>query len=115
MGCSCDYDLPDFYDKRLVKARLPHYCSECGCVIAPGEQYERVSGKWDGEVYTFKTCRQCRQIRNEFSTMKCFCWAHGGLWEAVQEQLAEADYTPGGKFSFYRLIASHRKGLRRLV
>ena len=87
--CFCDYDVaPDFYSKALRFARVKHRCSECGKGIVAGEPYEGVSGKWDGVFCTFKTCCRCIDLRNHIAAhVPCFCWAHGGLLEAVRDEV----------------------------
>lgn len=64
MTCSCDYDPPDFCRVDMVTARKPHRCDDCARGIAPGEQYQRVSGKWEGSVSTFCVCADCHLLRD---------------------------------------------------
>lgn len=55
-----DYDgYAEFTDDRVVTARKPHRCGECGAIIAKDEAYHRHSGKFDGEFYAEKVCRRC--------------------------------------------------------
>jgi hypothetical protein len=78
-----DFDAPDFYERKNVKARKPHHCKECHREIPVGEVYECVSGKWDGTVSTFCTCAECQDIATALS-----CDGnrmHGGLWEALED------------------------------
>ena len=58
-------------------ARKPHRCCECGEEINPGDQYEYVRGIWGDGWFTFKTCRACAEIRQDF--MSCG-WTYGQLW-----------------------------------
>ena len=109
MDCYCDYEQPSFYDKHKPVARKEHRCCECGRVIRKGEEYERVTGMWDGYIDTFKTCQYCVSLRDAFNEMKCFCWAHGGLREAVSLQMDETIFPPGGRFAYLRLIAKHKR------
>ncbi|RLJ20013.1 hypothetical protein DJ031_06805 [bacterium endosymbiont of Escarpia laminata] len=97
------------YFKSTPKARKEHKCYECGGTIKPGEMYERVRAKWDGEMMVIKTCQDCVEIRDALSEMECFCWSHGGLYEEVQTQFQEAYFYPGLRFAFLRILASHRK------
>jgi len=88
-GCQndyCDYDgdPPDFYDQSWRKARIIHTCCECGRDIRPGERYEYVSGKWDGDIDVYKTCEQCVAIAEEYF---CDCRVHGELAVDVWNQL----------------------------
>jgi len=106
--CYCDYNGPEFYNKTNPVARKSHRCSECGSVINVDEEYERVTGMWDGYIDTFKTCSDCVEVRNALSEMECFCWSHGSLSEDVYNQMHEASFTPGERFSYLRVIAHHR-------
>ena len=90
MGCadiclSMDYDATnEFYAEKVVTARKPHKCCECGDVIATGTQYERASGKADGAIFTAHSCLPCREIRRAFC---CGGWVFEELWESVREEL----------------------------
>lgn len=85
--CMVDYgDGPDAYTKKTRKARKSHKCSECGRTIHAGEQYEYVSGIWDGHVDTFKTCNGCLWAA-EWLQEQCDGYCHGGLQEDLQEHV----------------------------
>lgn len=89
MNCACVYtsgdgDLPEFCSTEIVKARKAHRCVECRDVIAIGQRHERTSGKWDGEINSFRTCLLCVEIRAAFM---CEGWTYGLLWEDVEEQM----------------------------
>jgi len=58
-----DWVMPDFFTETAPRARKTHRCCECHKEIAVGERYQRVSGKWDGDVQSFKICEPCRRIR----------------------------------------------------
>lgn len=86
MDCSCDYEQPEFFVREKHKARLQHCCSECRRTISPGEEYERVRGKWDGDVLTFKMCCRCMSLRDHITAhVPCFCWPFSGLLEEARE------------------------------
>ena len=94
--CACIYDsadgdLPEFYSQAFVKARKPHRCVECREAIPVGAKYERMSGKWDGDVRTETTCLCCQEIRSSFC---CEGWTYGQLWEDIEEQMFSE--RPGG-------------------
>jgi hypothetical protein len=80
-----DGDEAEFFDSRLVKARKAHSCYECDGEIAVGAQYERVSGKWDGELRTYHFCLPCAEIATEFSESRTF----GFLWEGMEQNWHE--------------------------
>lgn len=65
----------DFHDEREATARKPHRCCEAhtssagerwGCVrtaeIKPGARYVRMTGKFDGEMYSVAMCLRCRRL-----------------------------------------------------
>ena len=79
-----DDNEAEFYETTLPKARKTHQCTECGNAIQPGENYERTSAKWDGDLSTFNTCLLCVEIRNKFS---CGGWSFGSVWEDLTEGL----------------------------
>ncbi|MCE5309607.1 MAG: hypothetical protein LLG20_18380 [Acidobacteriales bacterium] len=86
-GCAClysDYDGGNkFYHAETVKARKQHKCCECGARIVPCQQYETVTGKSDSDIWRFKTCLPCVEIRGQF-----YCggsWDIGNLWDSMQE------------------------------
>ena len=86
--CSCDYDdyePPEFLLARDIKARKQHQCCECGEPIQPGDTYEKVTGKWNGEIGCYKTCLPCSRIRLDF------CAPLGRLRETLWEGL-QVDY-----------------------
>lgn len=81
--CDCsDYggSIPDFYSVVIRTARKPHRCCECDTEIKPGERHEYATGKWDGEIDTFRTCLMCVSIRQHFCPQGSL---HQGLDEAL--------------------------------
>lgn len=80
-----DYDgFNEFYSDRLVTARKPHKCCECGGAIGSGQRYQRASGKNDGNLWTEATCAVCAEIRAAFV---CGTWIFGELWESIRETM----------------------------
>jgi len=71
MECSCTIDNlhdggPDCYKEKIVTARKKHSCYECFKGILPGEKYEYTSGIWEGSPAVYKTCLDCKSIRDIF-------------------------------------------------
>ena len=68
------------------KARKPHECCECGEAIPAGAVYERLTGVWDGDAATFKTCASCVEIRDHFARG---CGGHliTWLWRDLEENM----------------------------
>lgn len=106
--CYCDYDAPEFYERKIVKARKRHKCEECAGWISPGEQYEYAAGKWEGDFYTFKTCERCVDLYTwTKNNVPCVCPVHGNMDEAMQDAIDEAcrrapRETIGLRFGFLR-------------
>ncbi len=88
-SCICiDSGEPaQFYGARVMAARKPHICCECGEAIQPGEQHERVTGKWDGAWSTHTTCLICLGVRDTYFA-ECG-WVFTQLWEHVHEHLCQ--------------------------
>jgi hypothetical protein len=103
--CECDYDgdSPEFYNLAVVKARKTHHCYECDNKITPGEQYTRRTGKWNGDVETYRECRLCSELREwaEIS-VPCFCAnVFGTLHERVRAMVEDAAPKIPGFFMEY--------------
>lgn len=79
-----DYGGNDFYHEAMRRARKPYKCIECGDAIAVGDLYEHATGKYEGDIYTNRTCAPCAEIRKTFF---CEGWIFGEVWEAIREQL----------------------------
>jgi hypothetical protein len=81
----CDCESPEAFFQTARRARVQHRCCECGDLISVGEQYEYVSGVWDGRGASFKTCAQCAGVRKfyvadclpHYECPPCF----GDLWQ----------------------------------
>lgn len=59
MSCACDFEMPSFFDVATPRARKAHRCDECRRTIEPGETYQRITGKWDGDIATYNRCAHC--------------------------------------------------------
>jgi hypothetical protein len=77
----CD-DPPEFVRVSTPRARRQYTCCECGHVIHVGTVYESTSGKWGGEMATFRTCVVCVSVRDSLCKGG---YAYGELWEAVRD------------------------------
>lgn len=53
MATYCE-EPPAFYDEKLVVAHEVHRCCETGNAILPGQKYWCCTGKWDGQMTTFR-------------------------------------------------------------
>jgi hypothetical protein len=93
MECSCDVGVdfdegPEFYTEKIIKARKQHKCNECRGMINKGEKYERVTGKWDGNVSTYKTCLDCLSIRKQFFSNG---WSFSDMLWDLKDHIVETD------------------------
>jgi hypothetical protein len=84
-----DYDGSyEFYSDRVVRARKLHKCYECGRQISIGSQYQRYSGKWEGQMDSFTTCLDCMNIREGLS--RDGRWPpFGQLWDEIHQVFGE--------------------------
>lgn len=93
MGCGVcigggDYEAPEFYSEVDRIARKEHTCVECKRTILKGEQYSYITGKWDGDIRSYKTCLTCMEIGDVLS-------CNGGrgigeLWDDIRESVFPA-------------------------
>lgn len=113
--CSCDYDPPEVYSSRLVKARKEYRCYECDRKIAIGDTHEYVFGVSGGYPYQPRTCLHCVGIRQFVSiNIPCFCWAHGNIIDDAKAAIEDAYYRAGDEvrgvmFGFLRLLVKARR------
>lgn len=87
MECSCTISIdhdggPACHKEKIVTARKAHRCYECFKDILPGEKYEYVSGIWDGSPSTYKTCLDCKSIRDTFFDS----WTYTEVWSNFQDE-----------------------------
>ena len=76
-------DGPSVWSTTWRVARKPTRCVECRRPIVAGQRYEFVSGKWDGEWSTYKTCAECVEIRLAFACDGT--WTYTTLWEDLED------------------------------
>lgn len=84
-GCD-DYDETGFQRAFMRTARKPHVCKECRRTIEPGQKYEYFSSKFEGSIFTIKTCAVCAEIR---AALYCDGYYFGQLWKDIREQFFE--------------------------
>ena len=84
--CECDdFESPAFLRKGMVKGRKEHRCYECGKTIPVGTVHESVTGMWEGEVYTMRTCPDCLKLREMVYAAGCHCTVYGWLHQSAKE------------------------------
>ena len=89
MDCTCDYDPPEFSKEKIAVAKKEHTCCECGHKIQPVEKYEYFFGKWDGVLYTYKTCERCVSLRELVAQHNGGCWIYTMLFDEYYEVLQD--------------------------
>lgn len=108
--CVGGYDggLSEFFIKRIInKSRRSHKCSECNAVIDSGKSYQVVSGKSEGDFWSYKTCLICAEIRSAFScegeTLGGMFWSDMEYcWEALNTSCFDRLETPEAKAQLRR-------------
>jgi len=83
-NCVCvdDCEPAEFHTVVDRTARKEHTCGECRCKIGPGEQYEYVTMKYDGQFSVNKTCMTCVRIRTDL--LPCG-WYYGEIWSLIHD------------------------------
>lgn len=95
-------DLPEFMNERTSRARKQYQCCECGGKIVPGMMYKAITGKWDGEVATYRLHIICHEIaeaartffRTEADLFDDELPGIGELVERARDDADEGDYFP---------------------
>lgn len=86
----CRTDGEDYWnlcETKVRKARKPWTCGECGRSIEIGERYENVTGLWEGEWVTERTCLRCVEARRwlvKFCDGFIFCEVFSDLREHIE-------------------------------
>jgi hypothetical protein len=60
-------EAPAAYNQKWRLARKPHKCCECYGTIFYKEKYHYFSGVWDSRGDSYKTCKDCYDLREEVS------------------------------------------------
>lgn len=81
----CDCERPSCYTKTTPRARKRHQCCECRGWIDVGEQYQYISGIWDGSGSSYKTCPQCAALRDRIQALTKCCVGLGGMREDLRD------------------------------
>lgn len=89
MECSCSIECESdgysqFHNDKMVTAKKEHKCTECRGIIKPGDKYEKATGKFDGEFYSYKTCPDCISLRGLFDR-----WCYLAIRESITEYVSE--------------------------
>ena len=111
--------MSDFQTESTPIARKQHKCCECCGPIQPGQQYQLITGCWDGDMASFKTCPDCLAARTwataqpEWGGDGEHLYYFGKLEEDLSELAPEIITQDGRRFRAYRL--QHQMTRRRLA
>lgn len=109
---------PAFHTEIHRVARKRHTCTECRGHIEPGDRYEFVSGLWEGEVSTYKTCTACEAARDfyvnelnstDFRDSDYGAYCYSEVRCDLEEAASDIPSGSGLKFRAYRHIVGMRK------
>jgi len=81
----CDCEMPACYTESKPRARQRHQCCECLGWIEPGENYQRITGVWDGQGSSYKTCRQCADLRQRIQKLTGCCVGLGWMLDDLRD------------------------------
>lgn len=84
--------MTDMQSTKLVTARKPHRCSQCGITIPAGLRCYRSRGLYDGAFYSDATCVDCQHLAADLYQSGYF--SEGAYGEECYPYLPEADYWP---------------------
>ena len=85
-GLTMDEISPECMRTVKRKARKDHACCECRRTIKAGTVYQYVSGIWDGEPSSFKTCPRCVTLRAAMDEPAPFTYLLETIRERVQDE-----------------------------
>lgn len=84
----------EFESLYTPRARKDFRCEECRRLIPKGTQYQKYSGKFEGDLFSTKTCLQCVEISAAY---RCDHGAMviGELWTDIRDQMFPNGFTTG--------------------
>lgn len=85
-------DGPKVYSESYPISRKPHKCCECGGIIFFKEKYHRFSGIWEDRWDTYKTCMDCKAIREDY--LKVFAWDEMPYLGELEQYIFDGGYKP---------------------
>lgn len=75
-----------------TKARKEHTCDYCGRTIKKGEVYEYSKNIFNGDIYTWKGCKDCLEFIQKFDVQGD---NNGVTYEDVEEVASDECYALG--------------------
>lgn len=114
-------DLPEFSTETWHTCNgrgKPRRCEECRGPIVPGQLYFAVAGKWEGEMWTYRFHKMCKEIsdgQRKVLGENGVSWedmpAFGEMVEYVDEDARNIDdfptYWPRGVYISTKALAAH--------
>lgn len=109
--CYCDFGQPEFFRQSQPFARITHRCVECDRTIAVGERYIYSTGKWDGQITSYRRCLHCEAVAEALREMPCYCDYYLGLWDTIADGWLDdlRSARTGDYFRLMRLIVAAKK------
>lgn len=95
--------MPSCYTELTPRARKRHQCCECRGWIEIGENYQRITGVWEGQPNSYKTCRQCAALRERIQKLTKCCVGLG----MMREDLRDLDEYEGNTEKQKEIWAEH--------
>lgn len=84
--CGCEDGEPyEFYRHSTPKARKEHGCNECKRRIRPGQRYELIVGKFDGDFTVTRVCQRCQALSDAFAEVEGCHPPVGTLRDEIRE------------------------------
>lgn len=105
-----DLVVPSAFTEKERKARKIHKCCECTHEITVGEKYQYVSGIWDGEPDSYKTCLSCATLRSDYTCKAGDELAFGELREGI----SNAFYKNYGAVEFLNDYPENKSEFKKL-
>lgn len=101
-------DLPEAFQVMTRKAKKQHKCCECHQQINIGDEYEYSSGIWGGEPHSFKTCKTCAAIREEYRAETnedvCFGELRNHISETFCRDFGPKEYAEQSGFTLEQIM-----------
>lgn len=113
-------ELPEFFSASYHIARKKHVCCECAAPILPKEKYGAFTGKWGGDVNTYKQHLDCESacvfIRDNFNSGECISFGElGEVWKEYTRSHFKKRHIDENIKKFRLIMARILKHERRLL
>lgn len=89
----CDCEVPQAISINWRAARKHHRCCECAGWITPKERHEYISGIWDHQASSYRTCAQCVQVRDWYVS-QLDRWDCAPCFTQLYDDMPRAEWPP---------------------